>query len=88
MTDLEKFVSLKGSIKELSDKKIRLEERFKSEKDRLEKLLAEIQAKGYDPKRLSEIRKEKEDLLKTKLEELSSKVKETMVKLTAIEAAQ
>ena len=88
MTDLEKFISLKGSIKELSDKKIRLEERFKSEKDRLEKLLAEIQAKGYDPKRLSEIRKEKEDLLKTKLEELSSKVKETMVKLTAIEAAQ
>jgi septal ring factor EnvC (AmiA/AmiB activator) len=88
MTDLEKFVSLKGSIKELSDKKIRLEERFKSEKDRLEKLLAEIQAKGYDPKRLSEIRKEKEDLLKTKLEELSSKVKETMDKLIAIEAAQ
>jgi len=88
MTDLEKFVSLKGSIKELSDKKIRLEERFKSEKDRLEKLLAEIQAKGYDPKRLSEIRKEKEDLLKTKLEELSNKVKETMDKLIAIEAAQ
>ena len=85
MNEIQKFTELKTIIAGLSDKKIRLEERFNNEKDRLEKLLAEITSKGYDPKKLSEIRKQKEEELKTLLETLNTKVEETQTKLNAIE---
>lgn len=86
MDDIQKFTELKTTIANLSDKKIRLEERFNNEKERLEKLLAEITGKGYDPKKLSEIRKQKEEELKTLLDTLNSKVEETQTKLNEIEA--
>jgi Skp family chaperone for outer membrane proteins len=86
MDEIQKFTDLKATIAGLSDKKIRLEERFNNEKERLEKLLAEITSKGYDPKKLSEIRKQKEEELKTLLETLNSKVEETQSKLNEIEA--
>jgi uncharacterized protein (UPF0335 family) len=86
MDEIKKFTDLKATIANLSDKKIRLEERFNNEKQRLENLLAEITSKGYDPKKLSEIRKQKEEELKTLLETLNAKVEETQSKLTEIEA--
>lgn len=86
MDDIQKFKVLKEEIQALSDSKIRIEERFKNEKEQLEKLLAEINAKGYDPKKLKEIREEKEALLKQMLEELELNVKETQEKLNKIEA--
>lgn len=82
---MEKFKELKETISVISDKKIRLEERFKNEKTNLEKLLAEITEKGYDPKKLTETRKEKEKSLKEQLEELETKVSETQEKLNLIE---
>lgn len=81
----ERFTEIKRAINEMSDQKIRLEERFKSEKENLEKLLTEINKKGYDPKKLSEIRKEKEELLEKLLEELETTVKENQEKLNLIE---
>jgi len=87
MDDLQKFKNLKSTIQELSDKKIRLEERYKNEKEKLEKLLTEISSKGYDPKNLSQIKKEKEDQLQTLLQDLEKKVTETQQALSQIEAS-
>lgn len=86
MDDIQKFTELKTAIVDISNKKIRLEERFNNEKDRLEKLLTQITAKGYDPKKLSEIRKQKEDELKTMIENLQEKIQETKTQLNLIEA--
>ena len=85
MNDIEKFTELKTAVADISNKKIRLEERFNNEKDRLEKLLAQITAKGYDPKKLSEIRKQKEEELKKMVEDLQTKILETKAQLNAIE---
>lgn len=84
-TEVQQFTSLKKDIQDISERKIRIEERFKREKEQLEKLLNEIQAKGYDPKKITETRQEKEAQLKTKLEELEKKVKDTQDKLSKIE---
>jgi len=86
MDEVQEYMSLKKNISELSDKKIRVEERFKNEKARLEKVLGEVAAKGYDPKNISEIRKQKQDLFKAQLEKLRAQVQETQNKLNLIEA--
>lgn len=85
MDDTQRFTQIKEDIDQMSDQKIRLEERFKTEKENLEKLLAEITKKGYDPKKLSEIREEKEKQLEKLLAELEGQVKETQEKLNLIE---
>ena len=85
MDDTQRFTQIKTDIDQMSDQKIRLEERFKTEKENLEKLLTEINKKGYDPKKLSEIRKEKEEQLEKLLGELETEVKETQKKLNLIE---
>lgn len=87
MTETQRFTTLKSDIQNIKDQKIRIEERFKREKEQLEKLLGEIQAKGYDPKKLTEIRQEKENLLKTKLGDLEKNIKEAQDKLAKIEVA-
>lgn len=85
MDDTQRFMQIKEDIDQMSDQKIRYEERFKTEKENLEKLLAEIKEKGYDPKNLTETRKEKEKQLEKLLEELETQVKETQEKLNLIE---
>jgi predicted nucleic acid-binding Zn-ribbon protein len=85
MTEAQRFTTLKSDIQTIKDQKIRIEERFKREKEQLEKLLGEIQTKGYDPKKLTEIRQEKENLLKAKLGELEKSIKEAQDKLSKIE---
>jgi chromosome segregation ATPase len=85
MDSTQKFIQIKERIENLSTKKIRLEERFKAEKEKLEKLLTEITSKGYDPKKLSEIRAEKEKQLNDLLNELEQKTKEAEEKLNTIE---
>lgn len=85
MDDTERFSQIKKDIEQMSNRKIRLEERFKTEKENLEKLLTEINKKGYDPKKLPEIREEKEKKLEELLEELETEVKENQEKLNLIE---
>ena len=85
MDDTQRFTQIKENIDQMSDQKIRLEERFRTEKENLEKLLDEITKKGYDPKKLSEIREEKEKQLQQLLEELETAVSETQEKLNLIE---
>lgn len=85
MNETERFKKVKEEVGNISNQKIRLEERFKNEKANLEKLLKEIKEKGYDPKKLTETRQEKEDLLQKLLTELEISVKETKQKLNLIE---
>lgn len=88
MNAQERYTKLQESVQEMGDKKIRFEERYKSEKERLEKLLAEITAKGYDPKKLPELREAKEKELLSMLNDLEALVKENALKLNAIEVAE
>ena len=85
MNEIQKFTELKESVANISDQKIRIEERFKNCKAQLEKLLKEITEKGYDPKKLSETRTEKESNLKKALQELEEKVQKAQSKLDEIE---
>ena len=83
--ELERFNTIKAKIADLTGRKIRLEERHKTEKERLEKLLKEVSDKGYDPKNISEVRKAKETELIRLLEELETRTKDVETKLSAIE---
>jgi hypothetical protein len=82
---VERVMKIKEKVADLSNKKIRIEERFKSEKANLEKLIEKITSSGYDPKKLTEIKKEKQDLLKKALEEVEEKTKAVEQKLSLIE---
>jgi len=83
----EKFMSLKERVKTVSDQKIRLEERFKAETAQLEKLIKDITDKGYDPKKLSDIRKDKEAQLTALIQDLEKRLREAEKKISEINAA-
>jgi Skp family chaperone for outer membrane proteins len=85
MDNIQRFTEIKKTIGSLSDQKIRMEERHKTERAKLETLVKEITAKGYDPQKLSAIRAEKEEALKKLLAELDAKVQDVSGKLNLIE---
>lgn len=86
MDNTQRFKVLKDEVSALSNKKIRLEERFNNEKANLEKLLKEITSKGYDPQKLSDTRKEKEETIAKLLTDLEAEVITIKEKLNLIEA--
>jgi len=88
MSAIEEFMEIKKTLEELSTRKIRLEERFSNIKSNLEKLIQEITAKGYDPKKLTEIKREKQEKIEKALKELMEKSEEINKKLSTIEANQ
>ena len=85
MSETTRLMQLKSTIDDLSSKKIVYEERLRNEKKRLETLLKEITAKGYDPKKLKDTVEEKEALLKKSLDDLEEKTADISKKLSAIE---
>jgi hypothetical protein len=85
MDSVQKFKELKEKIDTLSAEKIRVDERYKTERSKLEKLLKEIAAKGYDPAKLAEAKTQKEQELSKMLLELEAKVAEVSSKLNLIE---
>jgi len=85
MDQLQRFMAVQEKIKELTDEKIRRDERLKVETLKLEKILDDIKKKGYDPTKLSEIKESKEKELEKALAELEGKVKEITNKLKEIE---
>ena len=86
MGDIERFTQIEEKIKTLSNRKIRVEERYNNEKARLEKLLEEIKQKGFDPKNLSSIKDQKVAEFRQKIEELEAKAASISKALDAIEA--
>ena len=88
MDTIQRFKDLKDQIEKLSSYKIRIDERHKTERDKLEKLLKEITDKGYDPTKLSDIKIQKEKELENALNELEIEVKEASSKLSILEGIQ
>lgn len=85
MDEVQRFNNLKDEIAELSNQKIRGEERYNNLKKQLEKLLKEISEKGFDPQKLSDIREQKEKEFKEQLEEIEDLVKKAQEKMNEIE---
>lgn len=87
MTEIERFNSLKESIKVLSDKLIRIEERHRSEKERLQEIINRIAQKGYDPTKMNEIRAQKQTVLDTALKALEIQVQDLQGKVREVESS-
>lgn len=84
---IERFRELSDKLKGLSEKKIRLEEQFKTKKQALSDLVNEIKAAGYDPRNLGEIIKEKEESLKVAISTFEGELQTVSNQLAAIEGA-
>lgn len=83
---VEKFKELEKSRRELSEKKIRLEEQFKSKKKDLKDLIAEIEKEGIDPQKLGQVIQQKEKSIKERIERFETELREASEKLSKIEA--
>ena len=87
MDEIQRFAEIKGKIDKVSESKIRLEERFKNEREKLDILIKEIQAKGYDPTKLAETKNTKAQELKKIMDEIEIEVNNIVKKLSEIEEA-
>ena len=86
--DLTKRITeIQQKSQSLNEKKIRLQERLRSEKKKLTDLVKQIKEKGYDPKDLKKIKEQKEQELDKSLKT----IEETLIKaeeiLSEIESA-
>jgi len=82
---IKRFKAVTEAKATLTEKKVRAEERHKTERERLEALVKEITAKGYDPKKLSEILEQKTEELTKLLAEKETGMKAASEKLQALE---
>jgi len=83
----EKYSTLKKRAEELSDKRIRAEEKLKAAKERVTKAIQASKDAGYpDPRKLQEIKQTKEAELKEKLDELDKVVTEQENILSKVQA--
>ena len=87
MDDLSKRVTkIKEKSDKLNERKIRLEERLKSEKASLAKVVQEIKDKGYDPKKLKKTAEEKEKELREVVDKISTALDKAEEALDEIES--
>lgn len=85
MDESQRFLQIKHKLEELSNQKIRIEERYKTEKQNLEQLLKEITDKGYDPMKLAEIREKLQKDLQSRMDGIEEEIKEVSTKIEEIE---
>lgn len=85
MNEIERFEVLKEKTSKASESVIRIEERYKNEKIKLEALLKSITEKGYDPTKLAEIRNTKTIELNQILENLEKEIDDITNKISTIE---
>lgn len=82
---IERFRELNDMLKNLSEKKIRLEEQYKSKKEALTNLITEIKNSGYDPKNLGAVIKEKEEALKAAISSFEGDLRNVSEQLAQVE---
>jgi hypothetical protein len=85
MDEIQRFTAVKEKLDKLEKDKIRIEERFKNERTKLEALIKEITDKGYDPTKLSETKESKRTELNKALSEIEAMTTEIEQKLSSIE---
>lgn len=84
---IEQFKELNEDLKTLTEKKIRLEEQFNSKKKDLTDLVQEIKEAGYDPRKLGEVIKGKEEDLQKAIGTFEKDLQKVSEQLTEIEGA-
>lgn len=84
---IEQFKELNEDLKTLTEKKIRLEEQFNSKKKDLTDLVQEIKEAGYDPRKIGEVIKEKEEGLQKTIDTFKKDLQKVSEQLTEIEGA-
>jgi chromosome segregation ATPase len=85
MDEIQRFTAIKEKLDKLEKDKIRIEERFNNEKSKLDEVLKEISAKGYDPNKLSEILAAKQTELNAVLTEIEKTTAEITQQISSIE---
>ena len=85
MNEVERFKEIQEKVNKISQEKIRIEERFRSERKKLEALVKEIEGKGLDPKNLSSTRDKLEEDLNTEMGDLEAVIKSISDKLEPME---
>jgi len=80
-----KIEEIQKKHQNLHERKIRLQERLRTEEANFKTLIQEIKSKGYDPKKLKQIKEEKEANLEKLFLEVSEKMKEAENILDEIE---
>lgn len=81
----EKINNIQKKSQELNEKKIRFQERLRSEQKKLSDLFKEIKAKGFNPNDLEKIKAEKEKELKESLQTVETSLTEAEHILKEIE---
>ena len=81
----ERITEIQQKSQSLNETKIRLEERLRSEKKKLEDLVKQIKDQGYNPKDLKKIRQEKEQELTKAVETIEEMLIKAEKTLTEIE---
>lgn len=83
---VEKFIEIEEKLKDVSTRKIRIEEQYKNKKQALKDLVDEIKSQGYNPNELGKTIKKMESDLAIKLENFEKEIEEISKKLSEIEA--
>jgi hypothetical protein len=84
---IDRFRELSDNLKNLSEKKIRLEEQLKTKKKTLSDLVEAIKKAGYDPRNLGSIISEKEKSLTEAIGSFEEDLQKVSTQLAAIEGA-
>jgi chromosome segregation ATPase len=85
-SEIDRFKELSDRVKNLDEKKIRLEEQYKNKKETLTALLKEIKTAGFDPSKLKETITEKEEQLKSQIASFEQEVEKVSSLIAKIEA--
>ena len=83
--DIDRFKGLTEKLQKLDEKKIRLEEQYKTKKEALSDLIKKIKAAGYDPLKLKDTIAEKESDLKKQISDFEKEVEQVSAAMSKIE---
>lgn len=87
MDEVKRFAIIKEKAAKASEIVIRIEERYKTERSKLEALVKSITEKGYDPSKLAEIKNTKAAELCQILDKLEKDMEDINQKISAMETS-
>jgi len=82
---VEKYMELEKKLKDVSTRKIRIEEQYKAKKKDLKDVIDEIRGEGYDPKDLKNVIAGLESEFNKELKSFEATLNEISEKLSKIE---